>query len=65
MQDFSVGGGGGLNFKISEILDIQGICYTAYIYICYEQQSCEPLLWGFGGMPPTRNFFKMVQFRAF
>ena len=51
MQDFSMGGGGGPNFKISGIMDIHAA-------------SSESNVGGFGGMPP-RKFLKMVQFRAF
>ena len=45
MQDFS---GGGPNFKISGILDI----HAAMRHVA----SSEPLLGGFGGMPPQENF---------
>ena len=42
--------GGGPNFKISGILDI-------HFAACREQRSCEPLLGGFGGMPPPKKIF--------
>ena len=38
---------------------------TCRFAACREQQSCEPLLGEFGGMPPPRKFLKVVQFRAF
>ena len=30
--------------------------YTCRKAACREQRSCEPLLRGFGGMPPQENF---------
>ena len=45
MQDFS---GGGPNFKISGILDT----HAAKRHVA----SSEPLLGGFGGMPPKKIF---------
>ena len=42
---------GGPNFKISGILDIQ--------------RSCEPLLGGFGSMPPQEFFLKWCSFVRF
>ena len=45
MQDFS--GGGGPNFNFFVILDIHAA----------KQLSCEPLLGGFGGMPPPHKIF--------
>ena len=56
MQDFSRGGA---NFKISGILDT---CREA---ACREQRSREPLLGGFGGMPPQENFKKWCNFVRF
>ena len=32
--------------------------YTCRKASCREQQSCEPLLGGFGGMPPPKKIFK-------
>ena len=50
MQDFSGGGAQLLNF-----LDFGYTCREA---ACREQRSCEPLLGGFGGMPPPKKIFK-------
>ena len=41
MQDFSGGDFG----------------YTCRFAACREQRSCEPLIGGFGGMPPPQEFF--------
>ena len=53
MQDFS---GGGL------FLDFRYTCREA---ACREQRSCEPLLGGFGGMPPQENLKKWCNFVRF
>ena len=39
--------------------------YTCREATCREQRSCEPLLGGFGGMPPQDNFFKWCNFVGF
>ena len=57
MQDFSGGG--------AQLLNFCDFGYTCREAACREQRSCEPLLGGFGGMPPQEIFFKMVQFRGF
>ena len=49
MQDFSRG-------AHSKILGIMAI-RTCREAACREQQSCKPLLGGFGGMLPQRKFF--------
>ena len=48
MQDFS---GGGAQLKI-----FWDFGYTCREAACREQRSCEPLLGGFGGMPPKKIF---------
>ena len=48
MQDFSSGGGG-------PTLKFWGL-YTWREAACREQRSCEPLLGGFGGIPPKKIF---------
>ena len=49
MQDFS---GGGANFNFCDF------GYTCREAACCEQRSCEPLLGGFGGMPPHKKILK-------
>ena len=50
MQDFSKGGGPTLNFWD---FGYRSTCREA---ACREQRSSEPLLGGFGGMPPKKMF---------
>ena len=57
MQDFSGGGA-----QLKKIWDFGYTCREA---ACREQRSCEPLLGGFGGMPPQENFFKWCNFVGF
>ena len=48
MQDFSRGGA-----QLQKFWDFGYTCREA---ACREQRSCEPLLGGFGGMPPKKIF---------
>ena len=52
-------GGGAQLQKIFEV------GYTCRKAACREQRSCEPLLGGFGGMPPQENFKKWCNFVGF
>ena len=57
MQDFSGGG--------AQLKNFWDFGYTCREAACREQRSCEPLLGGFGGMPPQENFFKWCNFVGF